>query len=421
MTKGRGPSAQNQHSKNHNHHHASANKSHHSNDEDHHRTTTVTVHVELLIPGDGTNDGQKSVRRYTADDLLRWRLQYLQAPSSPTFTPPEACVWTDNATRLEDIYNRCQVPSQLGDVSLMRERPPPPPPLEECAPLQVNEETRWKAKIFTTADVDPVATTTVVTKENIPTDEDILKTALLILNKLSLTKFQKLSNEFSMSGIDRNDDTLKGAVHMIVDKAQSEPHFSSMYAQLCLFLHNNNVGGPKTFKKMLLTRCQDEFQETMILKIAKATAGIEDLEERAYQEVIVKKKYLGHMRFIGELFKEELIRFDIMIMCLQTLLDGYEDDKVECFTKLMSTIGLKLEINADKLLRSKKPSSQEQLNSCWTKVDEIISDGASPRIKFMLLDLKEMKENGEFPLSASNHYINTNLNIRTPLLLNLFW
>ena len=62
--------------------------------------------------------------------------------------------------------------------------------------------------------------------------EVVAKRANLVLNKLSVEKFDKLSDEFMMTGIER-EDVMDRAVDLIVSKAQMEETFSFMYAKLC--------------------------------------------------------------------------------------------------------------------------------------------------------------------------------------------
>jgi len=240
----------------------------------------------------------------------------------------------------------------------------------------------------------------------------VLKKSLLILNKLSLTKFDKLSDAFIASGIGRNEECLSSAVVLIVNKAQDEPHFSAMYAQLCLklaatpmgFEENSSKKGKK-FKKMLLTACQAEFEENTDAKIAKAIEGLDDEEEKVYKAGIIKKHYLGHMTFIGELFKGQLISIKIMLFCLPMLLEatsesGIDEEKVECFAKLLSTIGYNLEQESEKLKDKGKNEAANELAKCWKKVEIMAGrrkeKGAkvSNRMKFMMEDLIEMKKNG---------------------------
>lgn len=279
------------------------------------------------------------------------------------------------------------------------------PPLEDCKPLEINEETRWKSKVFKDAGGG---------EEPEDSNEEVLRKSLLILNKLSLTKFDKLSDDFIGSGIGRNEECLSSAIGVIVKKAQDEPHFSAMYAQLCLKLSNTpmvfegeNAKKGKMFKKMLLTACQAEFEQDQDTKIAEAVKDLEDEEEKAYRAGLIKKHYLGHMTFIGELFKGNLISVKIMLLCLPMLFDPnaeigsgqVDEEKIQCFAKLMSTIGFNLENESDKLKEKGKMDTANQLAKCWKGVENIAKGKKkglkiSNRIKFMLQDLIEMKQNG---------------------------
>jgi hypothetical protein len=374
--------------------------------------------VKLCKPGQGTTPAQKAVVRYTCDDLLQRRLDYVDAPEN-NFSPPDIVRWTDEEREIV-LKELMEKPRTTGDVSKTSPRRSSSsaridtaPALEDCAPLEVNEETRWKAKVFegkTEKD------------DGDDTDEAVLKRALLILNKLSLTKFDKLAAEFVDTGIGRNEACLHGAIELIVDKAQAEPHFSSMYAQLCSYLQQHHVGGgKKVFKKHLLQRCQEEFEVDTAHKIAKATEGMTDPEEIKYHSALIKKNYLGHMRFIGELYKIDMIKVDIMLWCLFELLK--EEDKaeknLECFAQLMTTIGYSLELQSQALLKeANKPDSAKKLEECWLAVDDLVErrgthSPISSRIKFMLLDLEELRNNGtyfwcvllSFPVDYLSHFL----------------
>lgn len=75
--------------------------------------------------------------------------------------------------------------------------------------------------------------------------------------------------------------------------------------------------------------------------------------------------------------------------------DKVDEEKVECFTKLMSTIGDSLETQSNRLMDGGKPDSHEKLQQCWKTVQTMASGtSVSNRIKFMLQDLIEMKEKG---------------------------
>jgi len=392
--------------------------------------------VELLKPGEGTTDENKKVQRITAQDLLSMRLSFVSHPlcwgqdeNEPG--PPEAARW-DSETRITEITAATQAPRMSGDVSQQNRKKgkrvvETAPPLEECKPLEVNDDTRWKANVF---DKEKK------TEEDEQSDALVLKKAFVILNKLSLTKFDKLSDDFINTGIGRNEECLQGAISLIVGKAQDEPHFSAMYAALCLKLARTPFDGieepskssskkGKKFKKMLLSRCQEEFEQDTATKVQKATEGIDDDEEKEYEANKVKKHYLGHMRFIGELYKGDLISIKIMLLCLPALLEGettpqkpkeegddqkddeenedeVDEEKVECFAKLMTVIGQSLEAQSDAMRSVGKVDASEKLNDCWNTVEVMAGKKkqtkkgpkVSNRIKFMLLDLIEMREKG---------------------------
>ena len=404
--------------------------------------------VELLEPG----EGDSTVKRVSVNDLLDMRLKHLSAPSSwegeDAMKPPPAVFW-DAPTRIAEIEAMAAQPRIGGDVSRNEKRKgggggrggkPNPhdtaPALEDCKPLEINDETRWKAKVM-----DGKGSTTEDTRE------DVLKQAMLILNKLSLTKFDKLSDEFINCGIGRDLECLTDAVGLIVKYAHEQQHFSSMYAGLCLKLANTPMEGiddgpkkGKKFKKILLTRCQTEFETDIPTKIKNATEGITAKEEIEYHAALIKKHYLGHMRFIGktlhycikfvdwincltissllildigELYKGDLISIKIMLFCLPALLKGeneelsneIDEEKVECFSKLMTVIGSSLERQSEAMKSVGKADAAQSLADCWRIVEVMAGKRkekgpvVSNRIKFMLQDLLEMRSKGKKPYS----------------------
>lgn len=199
-----------------------------------------------------------------------------------------------------------------------------------------------------------------------------------------------------------------------------------MYAALCLKLSRthfeveaNTEKKGKMFKKLLLTRCQEEFETDTAQKIAKATEGITEEEEIEFKTALVKRHYLGHMRFIGELYKGDLISIKIMLFVLPALLEGessfsgatgekkdsdsddIDEEKVECFTKLMTTIGSSLEQQSAAMKDVGKADASDKLADCWVKVQRLAGvkkgrdvTAVSNRIKFMLQDLLEMRDKG---------------------------
>lgn len=98
-----------------------------------------------------------------------------------------------------------------------------------------------------------------------------------ILNKLTPQKFETLLNHVLALPIDTNDRLTK-VVHLVFSKAVDEPSFSKEYAELCRRLSLNKMPQQQqpqeqqgdqqqqqqhsaSFRKLLLTKCQEEFEK----------------------------------------------------------------------------------------------------------------------------------------------------------------
>ena len=71
------------------------------------------------------------------------------------------------------------------------------------------------------------------------------------------------------------------------------------------------------------------------------TLDLEDKDRR------MKRRYLGTIRFIGELFMMSMLTSRIMHDCVERLLSGYKktkaEDKLECLCELLTTIGARMD------------------------------------------------------------------------------
>jgi translation initiation factor 4G len=102
---------------------------------------------------------------------------------------------------------------------------------------------------------------------------------------------------------------------------------------------------------------------------------------------LIRKSYVGHIKFLGELYKRDVVKLAVMMYCLDELLKDEEDEEnIECFAHLMTTMGEKLDVHAK---QNKKPFG-------WDKVVSLRkSQKISNRIRFLLQDLLELKNNGK--------------------------
>lgn len=136
------------------------------------------------------------------------------------------------------------------------------------------------------------------------------------------------------------------AVGLVAQKAFSEPNFSGMYAELCVKLNTKVQYSSNTllicqpeFKRALLNRCQEQFERTAQLTEAGPDGGMA-LDD--------KKKKLGNIRFVGELFKHRMLPEKIVHVCCQDLLRDMNEhlgekklleDYGELLCQLMKTVG----------------------------------------------------------------------------------
>jgi hypothetical protein len=353
----------------------------------------------LEATGNGNTPAQQAVIRITAREFVRQRLRFVEPCTD--FSPHEACRWTDE-NRLAEIQALCSKVMELGDVSKAQNNNneqknnkhannTTAPPLEDCKPIETNEGTRWKSKAMSRQSslIDEVV-------QAPETTEELVSRGMLILNKISWTTLERLTGTFlEQTNLAENNDVRATIIDMLVHKAQIEPHFAPMYAQLCATIAKQ----VKPFKKELLTECQKEFETDTAHKIAAATQGLEvspdkdkksnkaDEAEIEYHSALIRKAYIGHMKFLGELYLRDVVKLTIMMYCLDELLKEDEhEESLECFAQLMTTMGEKLDGH----------SQQNKKAFDWQKVHDLRSSTKiSNRIKFLLQDLLELRDRGK--------------------------
>ncbi|KAK3721609.1 hypothetical protein QZH41_008287, partial [Actinostola sp. cb2023] len=153
--------------------------------------------------------------------------------------------------------------------------------------------------------------------------QDTIRKFRSILNKLTPQKFQKLIQQILDLDID-TPERLEEIINITFEKAINEPAFSVAYANMCRCLIPTNVKvGSKdgkdqtlTFRTILLNKCQKEFEREKNAEInihekmdELLKKGLTDEEmklkkaELAQEELKSRRRTLGNIRFIGELYK----------------------------------------------------------------------------------------------------------------------
>ncbi|KAF2444669.1 hypothetical protein P171DRAFT_484766 [Karstenula rhodostoma CBS 690.94] len=230
------------------------------------------------------------------------------------------------------------------------------------------------------------------------------------LNKLTPEKFDKISDQIlEIAAQSKNEDdgrTLRQVIQLTFEKACDEQHWSSMYAKFCFKMlntmdpairdenvkdkHGQPVVGGALFRKYLLNRCQEEFEKGWEVNLPAKPDGEKQeevlLSDEYYVAAAAKRKGLGLIQFIGELYKLNMLTLRIMHECVLKLLDfeGLPDESaIESLVKLLRTVGATM---------STADAGPKMLSVYFERVEKIMNMEALPsRLKFMLLDLVDLR------------------------------
>ncbi|XWS35564.1 hypothetical protein CRYUN_Cryun20dG0008000 [Craigia yunnanensis] len=229
-------------------------------------------------------------------------------------------------------------------------------------------------------------------------DEEESKQRLLkaILNKLTPQNFEKLFEQVKAVNID-NAVTLTGVISQIFDKALMEPTFCEMYANFCYHLAGELPDFSEddekiTFKRLLLNKCQVEFErgereQEEANKVEEEGEAKQSEEEREEKRIKARRRMLGNIRLIGELYKKKMLTERIMHECIKKLLGEYEnpdEEDVEALCKLMSTIGDMID----------HPKAKVHMDAYFERMEKLSNNmKLSSRVRFMLKDSIDLRKN----------------------------
>ncbi|XAR54216.1 hypothetical protein NMG60_11029250 [Bertholletia excelsa] len=230
------------------------------------------------------------------------------------------------------------------------------------------------------------------------TDEEEAKQRQIksILNKLTPQNFEKLFEQVKAVNID-NAETLSGVISQIFDKALMEPTFCEMYANFCFHLAGelpdfNEDNEKVTFKRLLLNKCQEEFERG---EREQAEADRDEQEgeikqteeEREEKRIKARRRMLGNIRLIGELYKKRMLTERIMHECIKKMLGERQtpdEEDIEALCKLMSTIGEIIDHSRAK----------EHMDAYFDRMSNLSNNmELSSRVRFMLKDAIDLRKN----------------------------
>lgn len=252
--------------------------------------------------------------------------------------------------------------------------------------LEVSENS-WAAKQRkkSSCEVDDASTTL---------DEQIARSIKVILNKLTVEKFDSLSRQLIGCGL----RTVKHAellIREVFEKATTQHHFIDMYADLCVLIHKHFTdhpftadapeGAPKqgsaiSFKRLLLDECQSFFEQRVSLS---KEVDCED-QEAALR---YKTHMLGNIKLVGALLSRTILAGKTGIAILEELLSSPTAESLECVAVLLTAAGPAID----------RPNWNHYaaLNHCFGRIEQVTkSKQCKARERFLLKDLLELRANG---------------------------
>ncbi|THZ84902.1 ARM repeat-containing protein [Aureobasidium pullulans] len=231
------------------------------------------------------------------------------------------------------------------------------------------------------------------------------------LNKMTPENFEKISDQIieiaNQSKKETDGRTLRQVIQLTFEKACDEAHWAGTYAKFCskmLTSMSNEivdetirdksgqpVVGGGLFRKYLLNRCQEEFERGWEANLPPMPEGKEAtlLSDEYYIAAAAKRKGLGLIQFIGELYKLGMLTVKIMHQCVLRLLnfEGQPDESaVENLSKLLKAVGATMDSTEQ---------GHQLVNVYYDRVASILDQHKDmpSRSRFMLMDIIDLRKN----------------------------
>ncbi|KAK7751496.1 hypothetical protein SLS62_006581 [Diatrype stigma] len=234
------------------------------------------------------------------------------------------------------------------------------------------------------------------------------------LNKMTPENFDRISDQIlQIAGQSKDESdgrTLRQVIQLTFEKATDEAHWASMYAKFCKRMlemmspeiRDENirdrtgtvVSGGALFRKYLLNRCQEEFERGWKPALPEPKEGEDKktleaamLSDEYYIAAAAKRRGLGLVQFIGELYKLGMLTERIMHECVKKLVDyqGTPDEaEVESLSKLLRTIGGNLDATEKGRL---------MMDAYFQRIESMMNiPDLNSRLQFMLLDVIDLRK-----------------------------
>lgn len=172
-----------------------------------------------------------------------------------------------------------------------------------------------------------------------------------------------------------------------------------------------------SFKRLLLNKCEDEFNKQDIYVDWKkekaeyeekkgtmsASKQAETEEELDFRRIKIKKQMLGNIKFIGQLYKKNLLKERIMRFCIGSLLKLETDESAAKLPEYHDTGDIDMDEEDHEALCSMfatigktidRAPAAGYMQVCFDKIKKLSTEKSLPsRSRFMYKDLLELRDN----------------------------
>lgn len=239
-----------------------------------------------------------------------------------------------------------------------------------------------------------------INNENTKVEYVQKKLKSLLINVLP-QNFEIRASQIRELAID-TEDLLQNAVDQVFKKAVEEPKSCAAYTLLCKQLSTMEVISENksvTFGQLLLNRCQNEVEkqiahENALVKKAKESHEICELKkekkEREPSLILEPGKSIRSIdiiRFVGELFIQDMIGCKMVDVCIKHLLNVVSEENLECLCDFLRRVGKVLELQ------------KINLAGTFKKIQTLVVENSSlsPKLRFKLLNLIILHDNSWVP------------------------
>lgn len=241
-----------------------------------------------------------------------------------------------------------------------------------------------------------------------------------LINELTMEDFDSISDQIiarvNKSDSEKNGRTLFQVTNFIFEKAIDDMTRSEMYARLCRKMmerisqslqfqkiknaEGKPVAGGQLLCKFLADRCED-FERGCIAKeatTAVTAATSKSLEYHTAEKrmqgghgtilysdeyyAAQKAKRQGFMKFVGELFKLQLVTERMIHNYVEMLLEQPDEEEIKSLRRLLYTVGAILD----------SPKARRHIDVYFSRMKELSErPNVSVRMRLMLQDVLELR------------------------------